>query len=238
MLSRSCLFVAVLLLSLGCRTPPGSPGLDGGAPVADGGAVGPDGGVGADGGPGSPVDAGTTAACSGKPTTPGDYLWSVMSGGRARTFRVHVPASYSATVATPVVLNFHGFGSDAAQQEALSRMVAVSDESGFIAVAPQGVNQQDLGQASLVQQRSWNAGGCCGVAVDSKVDDVAFVRALLAELEAKLCVDNARVYSTGLSNGGFFSYRLACGSPTGLPRWPRWRAATSPPAARPRGPSR
>ncbi len=211
MLSRSFVPAALLLVSLRCGTPSTAPGADGGSPAADAGWPEADGGApAADGGPATPVDAGTAAACSGKSTGAGDYVWSVSSGGRARTFRVHVPASYSATAATPVVLNFHGFGSDAAQQEALSRMVAVSNEGGFIAVAPQGVNAQDLGQPSLVQQRSWNAGSCCGVAVDAQVDDVAFVRALLGELETKLCVDGARVYATGLSNGGFFSYRLAC----------------------------
>jgi polyhydroxybutyrate depolymerase len=42
------------------------------------------------------------------------------------------------------------------------------------------------------------------------VDDVAFVRDLLDEIEARYCIDPKRVYATGMSNGGFLSHRLAC----------------------------
>ena len=42
------------------------------------------------------------------------------------------------------------------------------------------------------------------------VDDLGFVDAMLDELEQRFCIDADRVYSTGYSNGAFFSYRLAC----------------------------
>src|SRR5262249_25082621 len=44
----------------------------------------------------------------------------------------------------------------------------------------------------------------------SPADDVAFVRALIDRLEDELPVDPHRIYATGISNGGFFSNRLAC----------------------------
>jgi polyhydroxybutyrate depolymerase len=46
--------------------------------------------------------------------------------------------------------------------------------------------------------------------MDTKVDDVGFVNKMIDELQAKLCVDDKRVFSTGMSNGGFLSHRLAC----------------------------
>src|SRR6185503_7233112 len=73
-----------------------------------------------------------------------------------------------------------------------------SDQAGFILVMPNGF------------QNSWNAGTCCGGASTSKLDDVALFRALLAEVGKHLNVDHRRVYATGLSNGGYMSYRLAC----------------------------
>ena len=78
--------------------------------------------------------------------------------------------------------------------------VVETDSAGFIAVHPQGTGNP----------ASWNAGACCSPANDNMVDDVGFVRAMLDKLELDLCVDNARIYSTGMSNGGFLSHRLAC----------------------------
>ena len=42
------------------------------------------------------------------------------------------------------------------------------------------------------------------------LDDVALMRAILVEVGKHLHVDPARVFATGLSNGGYLSYRLAC----------------------------
>jgi polyhydroxybutyrate depolymerase len=57
---------------------------------------------------------------------------------------------------------------------------------------------------------TWNAGHCCGGARDDAVDDVGFVRALVAELKRRLPVDAARIHATGMSNGGMMAHRLAC----------------------------
>jgi polyhydroxybutyrate depolymerase len=97
-----------------------------------------------------------------------------------------------------VVLNFHGYTSNAWQQESYSGMSDKADEAGFIAVHPDGI------------QNSWNAGGCCGGAAQQGIDDVGFVGDLLDALAADFCVDPARIYATGMSNGGFMAQRLAC----------------------------
>jgi polyhydroxybutyrate depolymerase len=41
------------------------------------------------------------------------------------------------------------------------------------------------------------------------VDDVAFTRDLIKQLESEYKIDPGRVYATGMSNGGFMCYRLA-----------------------------
>ena len=121
--------------------------------------------------------------------------------GVVRTFKVHVPAGYTGTEPVPLVfvnhavtqtgLQFGRFGSD---------MEATADQHGFIAVFANG------------RFRSWNAGSCCDRAADEDVDDVGFFRAMVTSIrdDLGLCVDRTRVYSTGLSNGAFLSYRLAC----------------------------
>lgn len=119
--------------------------------------------------------------------------------GRQRQYTVHVPAGLGDGPA-PVVLNFHGYTSNADQQRAFSVMDATADERGFVVVYPDGTGSTP----------SWNGGTCCGTAMTGDVDDVGFVAALLDDLERRVCVDPERVYATGLSNGGFFSHRLAC----------------------------
>lgn len=139
-----------------------------------------------------------STSCSGLAAQPRDRDWTIQSDGRTRTFRVHVPPSYDTTSPTPLVVSFHGLTGTAAQQQGLSRMNELADEAGFVVVYPQGVSN------------SWNAGTCCGTATSSNVDDVGFVDDLLDAVAAELCIDPARVYATGMSNGGHMSYRLAC----------------------------
>lgn len=78
-------------------------------------------------------------------------------------------------------------------------------------VAADGVDARGL------KGRSWNAGGgedgwrCVGgVACEDGWDDVAYVDTLLDELHRALNLDEARLYATGISNGGAMSHRLAC----------------------------
>jgi polyhydroxybutyrate depolymerase len=153
------------------------------------------------------------ASCTGRTVDPGTYYWEITHEGRPRRYRVYIPPSYDPAAPTPAVLSFHGYGSNETEQEALSRMSQEADAQGFIAVYPRGLNQTEItGTADprYEDTRSWNAGVCCGPSQLSRVDDVAFVDALLADLDTRVCLDTKRIYATGLSNGGFFSYRLAC----------------------------
>ena len=84
-------------------------------------------------------------------------------------------------------------------------LISKSDSVGFIAVFPNGYSRFPGGRLA-----TWNAGSCCGTARDKGVDDVGFVRALLAQVQRQLHVDPQRIYATGMSNGGMLSQRLAC----------------------------
>jgi polyhydroxybutyrate depolymerase len=127
-----------------------------------------------------------------------DATWKLSWGGLERSFRVHVPKGYDPSVPTAVVFNFHGRNSNAQQQILLTGLLAVADAGGFIAVHPEGVGG------------TWNAGVCCGEAMDKKIDDVGFTRSMIESLQAQLCIDTHRVFATGLSNGGYMVHRLAC----------------------------
>lgn len=152
-------------------------------------------------------------SCSGLTVGPGTYNWSITHEGSTRFYHVHIPQNYNAAAPTPAVLSFHGYGSNEQEQEDLSRMSSQAEARGFIAVYPRGLNQNEISGSTdprFEDTRSWNAGICCGPAQISRVDDVAFVDALLADLDTRVCLDTKRIYATGFSNGGFFSYRLAC----------------------------
>jgi polyhydroxybutyrate depolymerase len=174
---------------------PASSATDGTTPPGAGPAATPDAPPGAAANPTPP-----TAPCVGKAALTGDLDWAMKAGGKDRTVHVHVPKAYDPAKSVPVVLNFHGYTSNASQQNLLAHMTEKADKEGFIAVHPEG----------LGISQSWNAGACCGEAASSAVDDVGFVSQLIDELESKLCVDAHRVYATGMSNGGFLSHRLAC----------------------------
>jgi polyhydroxybutyrate depolymerase len=112
---------------------------------------------------------------------------------------VHVPPGYDAKVPTPVVFCIHGLAQNAVMFcVAGAAMNQLSDQKGFILVMPNGY------------QSSWNGGTCCGAASNERLDDVALFRAIFAELQKHLNIDTRRVYATGLSNGAYMSYRLAC----------------------------
>jgi polyhydroxybutyrate depolymerase len=109
---------------------------------------------------------------------------------------VHLPPGYDGTKRTPLVLNWHGLTSYASQQEMFSGMDPVADSKGFVLVYPDSPD------------KSWNAGTCCSSATTR--DDVGFAIALVDLIESQTCIDSKRVYTTGMSNGAFMSYRLGC----------------------------
>ena len=86
--------------------------------------------------------------------------------------------------------------------EILTEFHAVADTGKFVLVYPVGLGL------------TWNAGGkCCGYALTENIDDIAFVREILSDLETLVTVDAKRVYATGFSNGAAFVHRRACEMP-------------------------
>ncbi|MDB5453062.1 MAG: hypothetical protein JWO33_1640 [Caulobacteraceae bacterium] len=102
----------------------------------------------------------------------------------------------------PLVIVLHGGGGNAANAAQMTGFSAVADKEGFIVAYPDGTGR--LAPRLL----TWNAGHCCAYAMEEKVDDVAFISALIDELVKTRGVDPKRVYVTGMSNGGMMSHRL------------------------------
>jgi polyhydroxybutyrate depolymerase len=144
----------------------------------------------------------TLLVAESTPLGPGDYTRTLTLRGRTRTYLVHVPKSYDGSKPYPVVLAYHGGGSNAEQMVRFCGLSAKADAAGFLAVYPSGTGR-------LARALTWNGGNCCGYAMENQVDDVAFTRALLDDLATVAKVDAKRVYATGMSNGAILAYRLA-----------------------------
>lgn len=133
---------------------------------------------------------------------PGDHTFKLDYQQRHRSYIVHVPKAGS-NAARPVVLNFHGGGAYAANQQSYSRMDATAEREGFLAVYPDGTGRL------ATRLLTWNAGTCCGYASEHNVDDVGFTRAVVEDLSRRTPANRSRIYATGLSNGAMMAYRLA-----------------------------
>jgi len=133
----------------------------------------------------------------GTSRNPGEAVESLESGGVTRTYRVYVPTGYDPAVPLPLVLNFHGSSRTGAGQEQYSGLVPLADEQRFILVSPDGLDEQ------------WTIADDDDPSAVTSVD-VAFTSDLLAQLRAELCIDNLRVYATGMSNGAEMASQVGC----------------------------
>ncbi len=134
----------------------------------------------------------------------GDTTRTLTVNGIERSYVIHVPSSYDGSQPVPLVMDFHGGGGNAKTQINTSNFEPLADQKEFIVVYPNGDGR--IGDKLL----TWNGGTCCGYAVKNHIDDVGFVRAVIADIEASYKIDPKRIYATGLSNGGIMSQRLAC----------------------------
>lgn len=122
-------------------------------------------------------------------------------GGRRRTYWLTAPAS--ARPPAPLIIALHGHGGTGRAMRRLTGLDALAEQGALIAY-PDGTGWRGL------PPLSWNAGGCCGYAQAAGVDDIAFLRALIADVDAAVPVDRRRVFVTGISNGAMLAHRAGC----------------------------
>lgn len=142
--------------------------------------------------------AGVGTCASAKPAALGwtDHEIAV-KGAAARKYIRYLPESYDGRRRLPVVFNFHGYSANAEEQLLYSGLVSVSDRIGFAVVTLNG-----QGDPKHYNQRATEH--------DGEVSDISVVTRLLDELSATLCLDQRRVYATGMSDGGALAAALGC----------------------------
>lgn len=127
----------------------------------------------------------------------GEIEGRVDSGGLERGYLLYVPPTLDLAAPAPLVLSFHGAGGSAGQQRDLTLWNALADEEGVIVVYPQGTGLPRTFNVTTTVMRN-------------DVNDMDYTRVLIAHLAALYCVDPARIYASGISNGGAMSIGLAC----------------------------
>jgi polyhydroxybutyrate depolymerase len=129
------------------------------------------------------------------------YLTETLRDGDSeRTYHIHLPPDFSRNRLTPLVLALHGGGGQGRrfdQSATQGTLTAAADKRGVVLVFPEGINKQ------------WNDGRTEMLKAKNAQDDVGFISRLIDTMVESYGIDSARVYATGISNGGFMSVRLA-----------------------------
>jgi polyhydroxybutyrate depolymerase len=119
--------------------------------------------------------------------------FNINHGGVNRTYYVSYPNN--ASQETPLIINMHGYGGNAINQQIYSDMDQFAHSENVTVVYPQGLNY------------SWNVFTYWD---SNPYDDVGFISAMINDISENFNIDLDRVYACGMSNGGYMSYRLAC----------------------------
>jgi polyhydroxybutyrate depolymerase len=141
----------------------------------------------------STVPARRSPGCGGYAApTAGTRRVDVRSGDLDRWYLLSVPGSVSSDVPAPLVVDLHGYLEGAELHARVSDLSSLGERKGFLTVTPQGQGDPVHWDTTLTSP------------------DVRFVDSILDQVEATTCIDLARVYATGFSNGAFMSSTLAC----------------------------
>lgn len=118
-----------------------------------------------------------------------------------RSYWVHLPPKSKMLGPLPLLFHLHGGGGTGKGTVRLTdgSFNKIADREGFIAVYPDGI------------ARSWNDGRTENLKPQNwGVDDVGFIAEIIKRLKQEYSIDSNRIFTVGMSNGGFMSSRLLC----------------------------
>ena len=108
---------------------------------------------------------------------------TITVNGTVRNYIVYVPANLGEN--RPLLISCHGMNQDAAYQKGMLQIESVADTAKFVTVFPNGID------------KGWDIGGD---------RDINYVKALIDAMVSKYKIDRNRVYLSGFSMGGMFTY--------------------------------
>ncbi len=127
---------------------------------------------------------------------------SLIHDGYERKYIIYKPSSIEKSKKLPLLIALHGGGGTSKQliTHTKHRFNQLADVEKYYVVYPQGL------------EKGWNDGrnDLNQFATVNNIDDVGFIQRLIRNLQSKYNIDEKRIFVTGISNGGFMSFRLAC----------------------------
>jgi polyhydroxybutyrate depolymerase len=131
------------------------------------------------------------------PTRGAPGLLEVANG----TYRAVTPPGWDGTRKLPLVLYIHGYGQSSADVTDDQALVEAATGSGAVLIVPDGLD------------RRWSFAGSPS---QGARDEIAFLRAVLADAERRWPIDESRVIAAGFSIGGSVVWDLACHASEGF----------------------
>ena len=164
----------------------------------------------------------------------GDYQFDLTVGGAKRLYVLHVPPHTDQQL-LPIVMMLHGAGGTARNAARSYGWCEKADAEAFVAVFPQGLPVRPNRPAwFLTNPNVWNDLSGRTPGPRNQIDDIAFLSAVLDDVQNKCNIDRRRIYVTGFSNGASMSFtvasrmadRVAAVGPVSGHFWPHAEAAT------------
>ena len=112
-----------------------------------------------------------------------------------RWYLLTTPLAHDGETPVPLVLDFHGLSEGAVVHSQMSAMAPFAEDNDFAVIMPEGMGTPVRWEIGLTPDEN---------------PDLQYTIDLLDQVENQLCIDTSRIYSTGLSNGAFFSSVLGC----------------------------
>tara|TARA_Y100000768_G_scaffold279026_1_gene214241 strand:+ start:557 stop:1507 length:951 start_codon:yes stop_codon:yes gene_type:complete len=117
-----------------------------------------------------------------------------------RFYYIYTPNNIDTNESIPVLFAFHGYGSSAMRHLSYTNYFPIADSENLVVIYPQGATTATL-------SAHWNVGGWTS---KSTINDLDFVDTIIGLTKDKILIDETRIYSSGMSNGGYMGYHLAC----------------------------
>ncbi len=124
--------------------------------------------------------------------------FNITFDGLEREYTIYVPSSYDGLTPVPLIFSFHGGGGTASGHIAINNFSELAESENFIAVYPQAAIDPQDGSNAWIHK------------APTSHDDIFFIEAIIDTLNNEFLINNDRIYACGYSEGGIFSYELAC----------------------------
>ena len=129
--------------------------------------------------------------------------------GWERCYITYIPENVNGSDEAPLIVELHGWAASAFHTRNHTEITTLADQVGAIVVHAEGVLVENTTNNLGGNEESWNAGYCCGDAVALEIDDVEYLRQVIAQTVEEHPVDESRIYLTGWSNGCMMAQRMA-----------------------------